>query len=122
MTPLRVFIVDDHEGFRRAATTLLTTSGFEVVGSAADGESTIGAVAESRPDLVLVDLQLPGIDGVEVAEALGRLESAPDVIIISSRDDAGHEPRVRSVASKGFIAKRNLDAAAIHDLLADHGI
>jgi DNA-binding NarL/FixJ family response regulator len=121
MTPLRVFIVDDHEGFRRAATTLLTTSGFEVVGSAPDGESTFEAVAETGPDLVLVDLQLPGIDGVEVAERLAQLERAPDVIIISSRDDAGDEPRVRAGATRGFIAKRDLDAEAIRGLLAERG-
>ena len=117
MDPLRVFIVDDHDGFRRAATTLLTTSGMEVVGSAADGETTVDLVLATRPDVVLVDLQLPGIDGVEVAERLSRLRRPPDVILISSRDDAGGEPRVQQVVSRGFIAKRDLAADVIVSLL-----
>jgi DNA-binding NarL/FixJ family response regulator len=117
VTPVRVLIVDDHEGFLAAATALLTTSGFEVVGCAIDGESTVEAVALNRPDLVLVDLQLPGIDGVEVAERLSQLPAPPQVVIISSREKAGEEPRVRAAPVRGFLPKRSLDAAAITDLL-----
>ena len=117
MTPVRVLIVDDHEGFLDAATALLSASGFEVVGSAVDGESTIEAVVLNRPDVVLVDLQLPGIDGVEVAERLSRLPAPPQVVIISSREKAGEEPRVKAALARGFLPKRSLDAAAITDLL-----
>ena len=118
MSPVRVLIVDDHDGFLAAATALLTSFGFEVVGSAADGESTVDAVLTHHPDLVLVDLQLPGIDGVDVAYHLDALDPAPQVILVSSRDDAGEEPRVVSAPVLGFIAKRHLGADAIAALRA----
>lgn len=118
MSPIRVLIVDDHEGFLAAATALLTTSGYEVVGSTVDGESTVDAVLAHRPDLVLVDLQLPGIDGVDVAYRLDALDPSPEVILISSRDDAGEEPRLASAPALGFIAKRSLTADAIEALRA----
>ena len=113
---MRVLIVDDHEGFLAAATALLTTSGYEVVSSAPDGESALAAAREHQLDLVLVDLQLPGIDGVEVAHRLHALGHAPDVILISSRDEAATEPRVLSAPTRGFIAKRHLTRASIEAL------
>lgn len=116
MSSTRVLIVDDHDGFLAAATALLTTSGFEVVGSAVDGESTVDAVLAHHPDLVLVDLQLPGIDGVDVAYRLNALDPAPAVILVSSRDDAGEEPRVVSAPALGFIPKRRLTADAMEAL------
>jgi DNA-binding NarL/FixJ family response regulator len=117
MTAVRVLIVDDHDGFRAAATSLLTTSDFEVVGSVADGESVVAAVHSLTPDVVLVDVQLPGIDGVEVAEILHRLPDAPAVILISSRDDAADDERIRRAPVLGFLAKRDLDVSALEVLL-----
>jgi CheY-like chemotaxis protein len=69
--PLAVLIVDDHEGFRQVARALLEADGVEVVGEAADGESAIAEVQRLRPQLVLLDIQLPDIDGFEVAARRG---------------------------------------------------
>ncbi len=66
----RVLIVDDHDGFRATARRTLETGGFEVVGEAADGEAALEAARELRPDVVLLDVQLPGIDGFEVSRKL----------------------------------------------------
>lgn len=70
--PLTVLIVDDHEGFRQVARALLEAAGIRVVGEAADGESAIAEAERLRPQLVLLDVQLPGIDGFEVAARLGQ--------------------------------------------------
>jgi DNA-binding NarL/FixJ family response regulator len=73
---LTVLIVDDHEGFRQMARALLEAEGIEVVGEATDGESAITEAERLRPQLVLLDVQLPGIDGFEVAARLGEARRA----------------------------------------------
>src|SRR5829696_4465444 len=65
-----VLIVDDHPGFRSAARALLEADGFDVVGEAADGESALAAAERLRPGLVVLDIQLPDLDGFVVAERL----------------------------------------------------
>ena len=113
----RVLIVDDHAGFRAAATVMLEAAGCDVVGEVADGEETLAAVASLHPDLVLLDLQLPGIDGVTVSEIISAMDHPPDVILISSREDAATEPRVMSSPTLGFVSKRHLGEASIKALL-----
>ena len=117
MLDRRVLIVDDHAGFRSAAAVMLEAAGCVVVGAVEDGERTAAAVEALTPDLVLLDLQLPGIDGVTVAERLARLEHPPDVILISSREDAASEPRVVGAPVRGFVSKRSLGRSAIEALL-----
>ncbi|MGL6280040.1 MAG: response regulator, partial [Gaiella sp.] len=118
MQPRRVLIVDDHEAFREAASAMLTSLGCDVVGALDAGEEAAAAVSALQPDLVLVDLRLPGIDGVTVAEELACLPRPPDVILISSRDEAGLDPRVVAAPVRGFVAKRALNAAALGALIA----
>jgi DNA-binding NarL/FixJ family response regulator len=112
-----LLIVDDHAGFRVLARRLLTAGGFKVVGEAADGHEAVAAARELRPDVVLLDVQLPGIDGFQVAERLGDGEVDPVVVLISSRDRADYGPRVDRCGARGFIPKAELSAAAIHALL-----
>jgi CheY-like chemotaxis protein len=80
-----VLIVDDHAAFRQATTALLEAEGFRVVGEAADGEEDIRAVALLRPEVVLLDIQLPRVDGLEVAERLAARPAPPAIVLISSR-------------------------------------
>src|SRR5213078_1094849 len=78
--PARVLVVDDHPLTREALVALLRSHGFELAGIAADGESAIVAAAETQPDLVLLDLLMPGLDGLS---ALPRLrEAAPDCEVV----------------------------------------
>lgn len=80
-----VLIVGDHAGFRVQARALLEADGFSVVGEAADGTSGLRAARSLRPDLVLLDIGLPDIDGFEVADQLA-IDLAPSlVVLISSR-------------------------------------
>jgi DNA-binding NarL/FixJ family response regulator len=112
-----VLIVDDHDDFRRSATALLNAEGFDVVGGVADGEGALKAAARLRPDVVLLDVQLPGADGFEVAERLAETPDAPRVVLISSRDAAAYGTRVRSAPALGFLAKRELSGAALAALV-----
>jgi len=112
-----VLIVDDHAGFRASARALLELQGFEVVGEADDGEAALEAAARLLPDIVLLDVQLPGMDGFEVAELLAATPDAPRVVLISSRRRAAYEPRLPAAAVAGFLGKHELTGAALAALL-----
>src|ERR1041384_4810041 len=79
----RVLIVDDHDGFRSAARALLEEDGYTVVGEVRDGREAIDAVRKLRPDVVLLDVQLPGEDGFSVCEQLVTDAAAPTVVLVS---------------------------------------
>jgi DNA-binding NarL/FixJ family response regulator len=113
-----VLIVDDHEAFREAARSLLETEGFDVVGEAVDGRDAITEAARLRPDVVLLDIQLPDLDGFAVADRLAVTASAPDVVLISSRDAETYGARLVRAAARGFLTKRDLSGAALARLLA----
>lgn len=110
-------VVDDHPTFRRTARALLTSEGFEVIGEAADGASAIDAVTTLRPDVVLLDVYLPDIEGFEVAEALKRNGNPPAIILISSRDSWDFGPLVDESGALGFISKGDLSGPALAALL-----
>src|SRR5215472_179909 len=112
-----VLIVDDHDGFRESARALLEAEGFAVVGDAADGAAALAAASRLRPDVVLLDVQLPDVDGFAVA---GRLAAGPDpprVVLISSRDAAAYGPRVGAAPVCGFLAKRELSGGSLAALV-----
>ena len=112
-----VLIVDDHEDFRASARALLELQGFDVVGDAADGERALETVARLRPDVVLLDVQLPGIDGFEVAERLASAEDPPQVVLISSRSRSAYEVRLPGAPVAGFLGKHELSGPALAALL-----
>ncbi len=112
-----VLIVDDHDEFRTAARALLEADGFAVVGEAADGERAIEVVAELRPAVVLLDIQLPGADGLAVAEGIAARPDPPAVVLISSHDAAAYGPRLERTSARGFIAKSELSGAALARLI-----
>ena len=108
-----VLIVDDHVAFRASARALLEAEGFDVVGEAADGAGAVEAVAVLRPEIVLLDIQLPDLDGMVVAEQLAGAEDSPVVVLISSRDAAAYGPRLHHTAARGFIPKSGLSGEAL---------
>jgi DNA-binding NarL/FixJ family response regulator len=112
-----VLIVDDHEDFRTSARALLEAEGFEVVGEAADGTEALAAVAALRPNIVLLDIQLPGSDGFAVAEQLAMAPDSPTVVLISSRDAAAYGPRLVQTSARGFLSKRALSGKALAALV-----
>jgi DNA-binding NarL/FixJ family response regulator len=108
-----LLIVDDHAGFRSLARRLFTSGGFEVVGEAADGHQAIAAARELRPDVVLLDIQLPDIDGFEVTARLADGEAGPVVVLTSTRDRADYGERVERCGARGFIPKAELSGTAL---------
>jgi DNA-binding NarL/FixJ family response regulator len=113
----RVLIVDDHAGFRACARRLLESEGYIVVGEAADSASALEAARELEPDLVLVDVYLPDVDGFELSSRLGALADPPAVVLTSSHDGVELEPSVADCGACGFVAKADLSRDAIEELL-----
>ena len=105
--------MDDHAAFRSAARALLEAAGFHVVGESADGASTLDAVRDLRPDVVLLDVQLPDIDGFAVAEQLARDEGTPAIVFTSSRSIASLRWRLDSHPTWSFIPKNELSGDAL---------
>ena len=108
-----ILIVDDHAGFRRSAHRLLDAEGFEVVGESATGESAVSQVRALRPQVVLLDVLLPDMDGFAVAELLAREGAAPRVVLTSSRDASEFGVRLRRTSAYGFLGKAELSGAAV---------
>jgi DNA-binding NarL/FixJ family response regulator len=113
----RILIVDDDASFRSALRGLLAAEGFEVAGEAADGSSVLAAVRELTPDVVLLDIRLPDIDGFAVARQLANESASPEVVLISSLDAADLGSRLKMPGIAGFISKAELGAEAIDSLL-----
>jgi DNA-binding NarL/FixJ family response regulator len=114
---VNVLIVDDHPSFRANARALLEAEGFTIVGEAEDGASALRAVAALSPELVLLDVQLPDIDGFEVAARLTNGGAGPAVVLVSSRDGSDFGPLVERSGARGFIPKAELSGAALLSLL-----
>ncbi|HEY4752063.1 MAG TPA: response regulator transcription factor [Candidatus Limnocylindrales bacterium] len=108
-----LLLVDDHAGFRARARALLEAEGFDVVGEAADGRTGLSIAGQLHPDVALVDLQLPDIDGFAVAAGLRSAASAGRIIIISGRDETEYRARVAESAADGFIAKADLSGDSV---------
>jgi DNA-binding NarL/FixJ family response regulator len=112
-----VLIVDDHPSFRGIARTLLESEGFEVIGEVADGASAIDAASLLRPDVILLDVHLPDLDGFEVAATLTENGRACSVVMTSSHDVHDFGRLVEQSGALGFIAKDKLSGASLTALL-----
>ena len=113
-------MVDDHPGFRAFARAFLESEGFEVVGEAADGAGAIDAATTLRPEAMLLDVQLPDIDGFEVArQILAGAGVRPAVVLTSSREARDFGERVGSSGARGFIPKVELTGPALHALIGE---
>jgi DNA-binding NarL/FixJ family response regulator len=113
-----VLIVDDHEEFRRMARALLEADGLRVVGEAADGASGIAEAVRLRPGIVLLDVQLPDIDGFEVAARLAANADPPAVVLTSSRARSAYRRRLAGTPALAFIPKHELSGQALAALVA----
>jgi DNA-binding NarL/FixJ family response regulator len=114
---MTVLIVDDHPSFRASARTLLEAEGYEVIGEAENGLAAVAAAEALHPDLVLLDVQLPDIDGFQVADLLRKLTDPPAVVLTSSRDGSDYGRCIGDCGACGFVPKADLSGAAIAALL-----
>jgi DNA-binding NarL/FixJ family response regulator len=113
----RVLIVDDHAPFRSLARRLLTAGGFQVVGEAGDGADALTAARELVPDVVLLDVQLPDLDGFTIAEELTGWRGGPVVVLVSSRARLDYGSRVDRCRARGFIAKGDLSSEILWQVI-----
>lgn len=113
----RVVIVDDQAAFRSAARFVVDMSdGFEVVGEAETGEDALAMVASLDPDLVLMDVNLPGIDGLEATRRIVATGSPARILVLSTYSASEYEAAAHDAGAIGFVAKDDfgpevLDAA-----------
>ena len=118
MERLRVFLAEDHALVREGTRGMLERDpSIEVVGEAEDGPRTIALVIELRPDVVLLDLGLPGLNGIEVTRQLQALVPPPRVLILSAYDDTDYVVAASEAGASGYLVKtaRARDViAAIH--------
>lgn len=103
---IRVLLADDHPLFRDGLRGLLDdTDGFELVGEAGDGDEAVALAGSLRPDVVLMDLRMPGIDGVEATRRILGSGSAGAVLVLTMSDDDGHVFAALRAGARGYILK-----------------
>lgn len=114
-----VLVVDDHPAFRASVRRLLESEGYRVVGEAGDGAGALAAAAELKPDLVVLDVQLPDIDGFEVAERIEAAldDGAPAIVLVSSRERSDFGTLIDTARIRGFVSKAELTGEALSELL-----
>ena len=112
-----VLIVDDHASFRASARLLLETEGFDVIGEAESGAAGLKAANELHPELVLLDVHLPDLDGFDVASRLTGMDAPPIVVLTSSRDGSDFGPLVGRSGARGFVPKGDLSGELIAALI-----
>jgi DNA-binding NarL/FixJ family response regulator len=118
---VRCVIVDDNAGFREEMRALLEEQGISVVGDAASGTEAIRRIAESRPDVALIDIDLGGESGIALTRTLSEAMNGapvPKVILISTHDEREYADLIEASPAVGFLAKTDLSAPAIRQMLA----
>jgi two-component system response regulator EvgA len=116
---MKVLIVDDHAGFRASARRMLEADGHEVVAEAETGAEGIRTAIELAPELVLLDVNLPDIDGFDVASRLALNGDSPSVVLTSSHESSDFGPLVERSGARGFIPKSELSGEALRRILDD---
>ena len=99
-----VLIVDDHPSFRASARAILEADGFRIVGEAEDGATGLAVLRRLRPDVVLLDVQLPDMTGFDVCIECGDLDKT-SVVLVSSRDATDYGSLIESSGARGFVAE-----------------
>jgi DNA-binding NarL/FixJ family response regulator len=119
---VRVLTVDDHAPFLKVAQELIVaTPGFESAGEAHSAEEGLAAVSEHDPDLVLVDIHMPGMSGIEMATEIDRLGDGPVVVLITAQDLAQLPASAQACGAAEIVSKQALGSGALKRLWAAHG-
>lgn len=112
-----ILIIDDQNSYRTWARVLLEQAGYAVVGEAADGAQGLAAARRLHPEVVLLDIRLPDIDGFEVARRLASDLASSAVVLISTRDACDYGDRIKDSCARGFMPKSELSSDALAGLL-----
>jgi two-component system response regulator DegU len=118
VTRLRIVLADDHEGFRRTLCSFLKMQeGIEVIGEAVDGEDVLVQVERKKPDLVLMDLEMPRRDGFEATREIKRRWPETRVVVISVYSSEVYRRAAREYLADGFIDKNSMKDALLAVLM-----
>jgi DNA-binding NarL/FixJ family response regulator len=124
MSDVQVLIVDDQLPFREASRMVVElTDGFEVAGEAVDGEQAVEMAKSLRPDLVLMDVQMPGIDGFEATRRIVTLSDPPHVLVMSTHESGGFEAPALEAGAFAFLPKSEFsmdELEAVWALITKH--
>jgi DNA-binding NarL/FixJ family response regulator len=115
--PLTLLIVDDNQAFRASARRLLESDGLTIVGEAADGQSALHMASVLQPDVVLLDVVLPDIDGFSVCATLTSRQPSPAVVMTSSRAPSAYRRRIAASRARGFVPKSELTGDTVTALV-----
>jgi DNA-binding NarL/FixJ family response regulator len=117
---VRVLIVDDQEPFRLAARMVVElTDGFDVVGEAETGEESVAMAAELAPDLVLMDVNLPGINGLDATRRILAGSETVVVLLLSTYEEADYAPRAAECGAAAYIPKSSFGPDRLESAWAD---
>lgn len=131
MEPVRVLVVDDHEEFRRGVEALLSAApAIEVVGHAADGRSAVAMALDLQPDVVLMDLQMPGLNGIEATEQIVRSSPHISVLVLTMMEDEDSVFAAVRAGARGYLLKgarrsevvRSIEAVGAGEVIFGPGI
>ena len=114
MEPVRVMIVDDQEPFRRAGSAVVEAmNGFELVDVVETGEESVKRAEAVRPDLVVMDVNLPGMSGLEATRILRRMDAPPVVVLVSTYEHGDYDDETRECGAAAFISKSALEPSLL---------
>jgi DNA-binding NarL/FixJ family response regulator len=120
-SPIRILIVDDHPVVCAGLTSMLSSHAqFQVVGSASSGEDALASLPQMHPDVLLLDLRMPGMDGIAVLHALGRIQNAPRVIVLTSFEKEEDIYRAVRAGALGYLLKDSSEAEMVAALQTVH--
>lgn len=105
MAPLRVVLADDHLILRQALKALLESHGLQVVADVADGRAAIEAVDQLAPDIVVLDVAMPVLNGIDAAREISHVKPRPHMILLSGLDDPRWVPEALRIGVRGFVLK-----------------
>lgn len=111
---VRVLIVDDQPPFREAARMVVEmTDGFEVAGEAENGEAAVAMAVELKPDLVLMDVQMPGFDGLEATRRIMKEPHPPKILVMSTHESGDYAGPAEAAGAIGFVPKSEFSMAVL---------
>jgi DNA-binding NarL/FixJ family response regulator len=117
MADVRVLIVDDQLPFREASRMVVDmTDGFEVAGEAVDGEQGVEMTQALNPDLVLMDVQMPGMDGLEATRRIRAFDRSPYVVVMSTHESGDYRETALNAGAHAFIAKSEFGMDALEEV------
>lgn len=122
MSPVTVLTVDDQPVFLEAARALIaSTPGFALAGEATSGDEALSAIERLRPDMVLLDVRMPGLDGIEIARRLTATRSSAVVVLVTGHDVEDVRTLAEQAGAVALVLKERLRPALLRELWGNHG-